>query len=576
MNPYLKRRRERLIGQWKKDNEINLKKEISNEDSINDKNSKDIKKLQDPKPYLHQDTDIISLTNLLSDKIINDDMWWDNIHLSKNAYITRSVNSEIKYTEVDNNVNKLFTFIMPLKNRKHRANLSIKSIVTLENSKYIDFMIVEDISDDMIQISDELKDIIKYYIVDSGVPWTRSGLLNFGMKRSTTPLLVMWDADFLFPNNFIPELIKTFRNLNIEKQYFGIPSYETHDTSIMGIEYKQGDPYGNLWIYPRESINKVKGMNEDMIGWGWEERELEIKLEKISNIIPVYTIHLNKKLMVFHYSHIDNMRSKHNPFNKNFLTNVKINNKWGEIREVKKIPKLKKKSSEYGEYLRDKRVCVVGPSPHMINSECGERIDEYDIVVRLNRAYPVPIERYKDIGSRTDILYNCLHTELDSGGVLDLESIKDNVKFISMPYPNKIPFSENITKFNGFNEKWNVPFHIIDESLYNKVEDETNTRPNTGVLSIIDLLSFDIKELYVTGFSFFRGGYDPLYRSIIEGVEVIDQKHSEELVFKRMERTGNHKQIPQIEYIKKLFRSDRRFIGDSVFNEIMNEKNNDD
>ena len=65
-----------------------------------------------------------------------------------------------------------------------------------------------------------------------------------------------------------------------------------------------------------------------------------------------------------------------------------------------------KNFEEYFDYLKDKRVIIVGPAGYMENSYRGEMIDKYDVIVRMNLASPVPPERYKDIGSRTDVLYH--------------------------------------------------------------------------------------------------------------------------------------------------------------------------
>jgi hypothetical protein len=232
---------------------------------------------------------------------------------------------------------------------------------------------------------------------------------------------------------------------------------------------------------------------------------------------------------------------------------------------------VNKKDIDYYNFLKDKKVCIVGPAPHLIDSNKSEFIESYDIIVRLNRSFPVSKKREKDIGKRTDIFYNCLNPEPDSGGSLNLDLIKNNVKYLSMPYPDIFPFNIDIARFNYFNNNYNIPFHIMDLETYKIVSSEMGTRPNTGVLAIIDILSYPVKELYVTGISFFRGGYDIEYRDKVDGIKVKDQKHSEQLALDRMRRSGNHTQEGQIQYIKKIFKSDDRFKGDEIFEKIMNE-----
>ena len=62
----------------------------------------------------------------------------------------------------------------------------------------------------------------------------------------------------------------------------------------------------------------------------------------------------------------------------------------------------------YYNMLCNKRVAIVGPSCNTENTNQGKKIDNYDIVVRLNKSIPIPKKRYKDIGSKTDILYNSM------------------------------------------------------------------------------------------------------------------------------------------------------------------------
>lgn len=248
--------------------------------------------------------------------------------------IKDNLNNEILYTKSIIDTTKLFTFIMPIKNRSERAVQSIKSIVSIENLRYIDFMIVEDTSDNLMEIPTNYTDLIDYNLVDSNQNWTKTKLVNFGVKRSITPLCVIWDVDFIFPNNFVDQLINTISKLDINNQYFAIPSYETHDTVIRNGKYKQGDPYGNIWIYPRKSIIQVRGMNENMCNWGHEERELELKFDKLTDLKPVYIHNINKKLMVFHHSHNDKLRAPYEKLNEEFLKKIEMNERWGELEKL--------------------------------------------------------------------------------------------------------------------------------------------------------------------------------------------------------------------------------------------------
>jgi hypothetical protein len=107
-----------------------------------------------------------------------------------------------------------------------------------------------------------------------------------------------------------------------------------------------------------------------------------------------------------------------------------------------------------------------------------------------------------------------------------------------------------------------VPFRSFSPALYEELEKELGTRPNSGFLAICDLLTFDIKELYITGFSFFKGGYYDQYR-----------KKNEEQVMEFMGRAGNHTQEPQIRKFKEMLRSDSRIKTDGYLKKMMEEDN---
>jgi hypothetical protein len=56
--------------------------------------------------------------------------------------------------------------------------------------------------------------------------------------------------------------------------------------------------------------------------------------------------------------------------------------------------------------LRNKKIAIVGPSPHLINKNIGDIIDSYDLVCRVNEVSAWNYE--KDYGSKTDIIFhNC-------------------------------------------------------------------------------------------------------------------------------------------------------------------------
>ena len=217
---------------------------------------------------------------------------------------------------------------------------------------------------------------------------------------------------------------------------------------------------------------------------------------------------------------------------------------------------------EYEQYLSGKRVCLVGPAPSVkeVQPAQGSQIDCYDVVVRINKSLPVPESLKEFAGSKTNVLYNCVDQQEDSGGRLDIPFLQKEIDWLVSPYPSKPPFSGNIRNFVNMNRD-RVNFTTFDYDKYNDLELKIKTRPNSGVLAILDLLSCDISELYITGITFFRGGYVKEYRN-----------QTEEEALRLMASGGNHHIEPQVDYMRGILSNDERIRMDDILEEIVCEK----
>jgi hypothetical protein len=214
----------------------------------------------------------------------------------------------------------------------------------------------------------------------------------------------------------------------------------------------------------------------------------------------------------------------------------------------------------YNDFIKDmtdKKVCIVGPSSTKNNNQ-RYFIDNYDFVVRLNKSWKY--SNNNNDGYKTDILVNCLDTNPECG-----DNIPDNeinkIKYLICPYPILFE-NESITLKNGNyklfiklfdykNINKELKIIIIDKNTYLNLEKEIETKPNTGFLAKYIFSQIYLDELYITGFSFFKNGYDLNYRNNINGIELINNEIAEKVVFEFM--GNNHNQENQIKYCKKLF-----------------------
>jgi len=228
-------------------------------------------------------------------------------------------------------------------------------------------------------------------------------------------------------------------------------------------------------------------------------------------------------------------------------------------------------SSVYYKFLENKRVINVVHS-NALDDVDGKIIDSFDIIIRFNRAVEniIPTRH----GGRTDILYSCLNRSPDSGNMTN-----DNYKrwilssgcWLAKAYPNLqwkgyFSFTEDHQagatsdnyRFETFNSD---PVRTSEISIewFKLIEANIKSRPNTGILAILDILQYSPKSIYLKGYTFFKGGYDKTYR-----------KQNEEEVMSYMAQAGNHNQYRQNLFIRKIILTEELIEIDQSLSNILN------
>ena len=225
-------------------------------------------------------------------------------------------------------------------------------------------------------------------------------------------------------------------------------------------------------------------------------------------------------------------------------------------------------NKKFNSYLKNKRVALVGPANYLSEFEMGELINSKDIVVRLNRGMELVEANKKYIGNRTDILYNCLIEHPDNGGGINIKNpIDKNVKWVcTIPYSTAdgkktYPFLHPKVKLLKLIKLYlKLNFHISDWKKYAILNKNLASRANTGFAAIFDLLQYDLKELYVTGFSFYL---DSFFKGYKKGCE-----RNEEIFSEQCFKSVRHNQNNQWEYLKNN-KNDIRLNFDPVLMEIL-------
>jgi hypothetical protein len=206
------------------------------------------------------------------------------------------------------------------------------------------------------------------------------------------------------------------------------------------------------------------------------------------------------------------------------------------------------------EMLSGKRVVVVCPSPSLEGLGEGELIDSYDVVVRINQKFKMSEEKEKDYGTKSDILIGSFNSKNITECNKNYDYIKSFKRVIGV-----MPSSRYAPKINFFKkmDKDGINCTLLDDRYIYKVFKDVGTVPNSGLMGIILLMNYDIKELYVTGLTFYNmGTFGNIYNS--------DYKESIKSVGQTVDRNSHdhkiHKQPPQIEYFKELYIQNKEII----------------
>jgi hypothetical protein len=239
---------------------------------------------------------------------------------------------------------------------------------------------------------------------------------------------------------------------------------------------------------------------------------------------------------------------------------------------------------EYNNFIIGKRIAIVAHATSIVGTKQGPLIDSYDFVVRVNNSLPIPEDLKDDIGTRCDVLYSHMDDQpnrfSDYRTINNIEVMK-KVKWVCCPHPAVRPPVFEVDFLGGSQETHKeivsqrykrfiermggaCCFRETDPDNYAKhLMEMEGGIPNVGFASVWDLLSFDISELYMAGFTFFLGGnYKQYSTHPLTEEEIIGNTASYE--------SGHHHQIyPQLRYFKKLLVEDSRITIDEELEKVL-------
>lgn len=167
--------------------------------------------------------------------------------------------------------------------------------------------------------------------------------------------------------------------------------------------------------------------------------------------------------------------------------------------------------SEARKRFKGKTIAIVGSGPGVLDNLPGV-VDGHDLVVRINN-----FKISEQAGYRTDVFYSFFGTSIRKTA-LELE--RGGVTLCLCKCPNSQPIDSAWHQKNGrirgidfteiYKERenwWFCDTYIpTDTEFLEKFHLLMGRIPTTGFACILDILSFDPKSVYLTGFDFFRSG----------------------------------------------------------------------
>ncbi|MDT0689835.1 glycosyltransferase family 29 protein [Salegentibacter sp. F188] len=188
-----------------------------------------------------------------------------------------------------------------------------------------------------------------------------------------------------------------------------------------------------------------------------------------------------------------------------------------------------------------KRVAIVGAAESAFQQRNGSFIDEFDIVVRINKGALVwSKEKAPFIGSKFTYLYHSFYeNEFSGGGHINWQYF-DELGIQKVINPNFTGKGLQ-AHFNYFKRNFhNRRTYVLKRKSYKELStDFKNFIPTVGFSALCSVLQAQCEEVFITGFTFFKTPYADGYRPGLENME--DNKehlktqglHNPDLEFKK-------------------------------------------
>lgn len=178
-----------------------------------------------------------------------------------------------------------FTYIIGYRHSLEKVNSLRKVLDWINGFTNVDVLIIE--QDTHSKIS-HLPLKARHIFLKSDKPYNKSWGFNVGTKLSKSNIIVFSDLSIMEPNQFI-EGIKMIENYEMVSPYKKLISLQPNESGMQLIDILGVDRFGKdklisegLCIFRKDSIQKIGGWPEDLIGSG-EDEFLSKKVKQFLN-----------------------------------------------------------------------------------------------------------------------------------------------------------------------------------------------------------------------------------------------------------------------------------------------------
>ncbi|HET7361052.1 MAG TPA: hypothetical protein VFI78_03880 [Salinimicrobium sp.] len=173
-----------------------------------------------------------------------------------------------------------------------------------------------------------------------------------------------------------------------------------------------------------------------------------------------------------------------------------------------------------------KRIAIIGAADSAFAEKKGSYIDDFDIVIRINKApHSWNAEKSAFIGSKFTYLFHSFYeNNFSGGGPIDRNLYKklDIKKVVNPNFSRK-----GLRTHLNFYKRHRAPIttYILPKKNYGKLSRELEGFiPTVGFSALSAVLGEKCKEIYITGFTFFKTPYAKGYRAELADFEA-NKKH---------------------------------------------------